>query len=618
MNKAYKAIASILLLILLTVSSFAVSYSVSYTNNSDYLENNTFEYDFNGFTSDSYPYIDVYKDGKAIDYTDITAPSASGSLVYGDDGIYNFVFNLSNGTNLTLYNITYEFIGYKTNNFQVDFPANGSTIYTNSFDYYILANFNDSYIDVYKDGVFFDYDEIKRFEEDGSFEYGTDGTYTFIFNLTNNYQSKLYNFTYYFVNERASSFDVDFPEKTNVYFNEFDFNITGIFNTTNISVYKNNSFLENITISDPNTNGTINYSEDGNYSFVFTLKNPVLEQNYNFTYNFNLNSRPQFVVDFPANGSVITTNKFDYLIVGIYDATNISVYKNNSKVDDVLIQDREIYGTLNYSEDGIYNFIFNLSNGTYSEFYNYTYSFESNVSPITSNLSIANTVYTDEDFDITFNIEDEDIAAFKLNITQNGIEIYTDTKMTNGGLESVTIPGISKGTYNISITGIDHNSNYELVNENNTLLFSVIDRPSTNNNNNNNNDNTGNTGGTQISNWECGNWSECIDGTQTRTCTDIWGFNQEYNKPDEEQSCTVVIQNNPPELVNDSIESEPVASVGNNGSVSVSSSNESTNETTVGLGGFITANIPGLIGSILALLIVLGIIVFAANFKKKK
>jgi hypothetical protein len=40
-------------------------------------------------------------------------------------------------------------------------------------------------------------------------------------------------------------------------------------------------------------------------------------------------------------------------------------------------------------------------------------------------------------------------------------------------------------------------------------------------------------------NWTCTNWSECIDGVQTRTCTNLGGCFDNKGKPNESQSCIV-------------------------------------------------------------------------------
>lgn len=40
-----------------------------------------------------------------------------------------------------------------------------------------------------------------------------------------------------------------------------------------------------------------------------------------------------------------------------------------------------------------------------------------------------------------------------------------------------------------------------------------------------------------IENWNCGNWSLCINGTETRTCTDQNNCNTTKNKPEVKKNC---------------------------------------------------------------------------------
>jgi len=49
-------------------------------------------------------------------------------------------------------------------------------------------------------------------------------------------------------------------------------------------------------------------------------------------------------------------------------------------------------------------------------------------------------------------------------------------------------------------------------------------------------------GGGCTSNWECTEWSECVDGTQTRTCEDTrCGRTSGYGKPEETQECEMPV-----------------------------------------------------------------------------
>jgi hypothetical protein len=61
-------------------------------------------------------------------------------------------------------------------------------------------------------------------------------------------------------------------------------------------------------------------------------------------------------------------------------------------------------------------------------------------------------------------------------------------------------------------------------------------------------------GVTCTENWSCNDWSSCEAGKQTRTCTDLNNCGTMVNKPAEEQSCEVLIEENitiPEEITSD-------------------------------------------------------------------
>lgn len=45
-------------------------------------------------------------------------------------------------------------------------------------------------------------------------------------------------------------------------------------------------------------------------------------------------------------------------------------------------------------------------------------------------------------------------------------------------------------------------------------------------------------------NWQCSEWSRCVNGTQTRTCTDVHECGTEKNKPAIEQQCETTTSTN--------------------------------------------------------------------------
>jgi cold shock CspA family protein len=62
-----------------------------------------------------------------------------------------------------------------------------------------------------------------------------------------------------------------------------------------------------------------------------------------------------------------------------------------------------------------------------------------------------------------------------------------------------------------------------------------------------------------IENWNCGEWNECVDSNQTRTCSDLNNCGGEDGKPEEEQGCVKIINQQEPDftecVTSDSMES---------------------------------------------------------------
>ena len=66
--------------------------------------------------------------------------------------------------------------------------------------------------------------------------------------------------------------------------------------------------------------------------------------------------------------------------------------------------------------------------------------------------------------------------------------------------------------------------------------------------------------------WQCSEWSECIDGTQIRTCKNKNNCGSTYGKPDEEQTCFVQ-EEEPEEIIEPEAQSEPGFIAGITGAV---------------------------------------------------
>ena len=102
--------------------------------------------------------------------------------------------------------------------------------------------------------------------------------------------------------------------------------------------------------------------------------------------------------------------------------------------------------------------------------------------------------------------------------------------------------------------------------------------------------------------WTCTDWSECLDGTQTRTCTDNNNCGTEDNKPAETRDC---VQTQPAESV------PTVTEGGSNLGIAAG--------TSTGLTGAVVATLsdPGN-ATVIAVIIILGLVLFWFLYKKRK
>ncbi|MFH1235687.1 MAG: Ig-like domain-containing protein [Parcubacteria group bacterium] len=62
--------------------------------------------------------------------------------------------------------------------------------------------------------------------------------------------------------------------------------------------------------------------------------------------------------------------------------------------------------------------------------------------------------------------------------------------------------------------------------------------------------------------WECGEWSVCVGGIQTRNCVDIHGCNTDVGMPETSQSCTTPPQSDEPSTNTNSLTNLPTNSSG--------------------------------------------------------
>ena len=116
------------------------------------------------------------------------------------------------------------------------------------------------------------------------------------------------------------------------------------------------------------------------------------------------------------------------------------------------------------------------------------------------------------------------------NVYRNGVMIGT----TSSNVLSFTDNNAPYGTYSYSVNAVDkvaHNSGLAIKND---VVLSQPNQPF-------GGAVSGGGGASSyvcVENWDCGNWSSCINGTQTRTCTDSAMCGTTLTKPETERACS--------------------------------------------------------------------------------
>jgi hypothetical protein len=128
------------------------------------------------------------------------------------------------------------------------------------------------------------------------------------------------------------------------------------------------------------------------------------------------------------------------------------------------------------------------------------------------------------------------------NITRNGVILGNTTLLTYTDL------AVPYGTYNYTVFAVDkvgHNSGP-------AIKIEIKTEPS----NGGGSSSGGSSGGITViggaaessylcsEDWQCSEWSDCENGIQTRTCTDLSQCGTEINKPSTEQQCETTSSTN--------------------------------------------------------------------------
>ena len=125
------------------------------------------------------------------------------------------------------------------------------------------------------------------------------------------------------------------------------------------------------------------------------------------------------------------------------------------------------------------------------------------------------------------------------NVEQTGIsELEFDS---NGENNEINFGVLDKGDYNLKIIS-DPQNVIDEENEGNNVFeysFKIYESECDDKKNNGGNHQAKIIGDFSSSVWKCSDWTECDDGIQTRSCTDLNDFENNYNKPMEIRGCEV-------------------------------------------------------------------------------
>ena len=194
-----------------------------------------------------------------------------------------------------------------------------------------------------------------------------------------------------------------------------------------------------------------------------------------------------------------------------------------------------------------------------------------------------------------------------LNVTQGNVSFYNATMNITNGTVAIKGPKLSTGTYTISMISIDRYGNKENKDANNSMNVTFTKPAATPQSSGGG----GGGGDVCVSDWQCSEWTACVDGQQTRTCQDRWSCTFQTGKPEETQSCTVSQPTTTqPDDDQDDGQDDVDQQANATSQETLSAPQEETTAPGQAITGLLTGQNAGIAGIILALLIVGGLIVF--------
>jgi hypothetical protein len=117
---------------------------------------------------------------------------------------------------------------------------------------------------------------------------------------------------------------------------------------------------------------------------------------------------------------------------------------------------------------------------------------------------------------------------------------YTDSEISGLDEDSLNLYRYNEtsGEWEVLDSQVNTEQNYVWANVTHFSVYGVFGEESTTGGDEEEDNGGGGGGGGCYPNWNCTEWGDCQpDGTQARTCTDLRNCNTDLNKPNESQSC---------------------------------------------------------------------------------
>ncbi len=147
--------------------------------------------------------------------------------------------------------------------------------------------------------------------------------------------------------------------------------------------------------------------------------------------------------------------------------------------------------------------------------------------------------YNNQSISLQFNVTDASEISNQSSVTNLNQSLGNLTfNYTSGILSNSSILGIGNYSINVTVIDIHNNTNSTIFNleiKNST----IINETNSSSEDNSSDDEEEDIEETCEPDWNCTDWSECEDGTKTRTCEDENDCDNETDKPSEEKNCTV-------------------------------------------------------------------------------